>query len=88
MDSTTPPPHLPQLELVLARFLGLSPEQILPQLRRGTVERWDSLGHIELIEAIHRELGVEISLDEALGMETVQDVRRIVAARLSNPEAP
>jgi acyl carrier protein len=43
-------------------------------MRPGDLPRWDSLGHISLLEAAQREFAVEIPLEAGLGVESLQDL--------------
>lgn len=55
------------------------PEEITDETRRGDFERWDSLGHLVLLEALREQFRIEIPPEQALEMETVKDVKRVVA---------
>ena len=63
---------------LLARTFDVPVNAIHDELRRGELERWDSLGHLELMEQIQRHLEIEISPEQALDVESVADVIRIV----------
>ncbi len=76
-----------RIEAVIQRVFKLRSDQLRDDTRRGDVERWDSLGHLTLIEALRKTLAVEISPEQALDMETVADVKRIVTD-LVNGESP
>ena len=65
------------LTTLSARF-RVSLEQLSDDTRRGDLERWDSLGHLELIEGLREEFDVDIPPEEALDMETVADIKRIM----------
>ena len=56
----------------------VSLEQLSDDTRRGDLERWDSLGHLELIEGLREEFDVDIPPEDALDMETVADIKRIM----------
>ena len=75
------------IEVVIQRVFKLRSDQLRDDTRRGDVERWDSLGHLTLIEALREAFAVEISPEQALDMETVADVKRIVTD-LVNGESP
>jgi len=66
------------LPAIFERLFGLDPASLNDQVRRGELERWDSLGHLELLEALRLEFGVEIPPEQGLDMETVADVKRIL----------
>lgn len=68
------------LKAIFERLFKVAPAHITDATRRGTLETWDSLGHLDLLEALRKELGVELAPEQALEMETYADVRRIVSA--------
>ena len=52
--------------------------------RIGGFERWDSLAHLRLILALEEIIGRRLHPDEAVEIESLQDV----AALLTRPNAP
>ena len=76
-----------RVEAVIRRVFELPADKLHDETRRGDFERWDSLGHLTLVEALRLEFDVEIPPEEALAMETIADVKRIVAY-LVNGEPP
>ncbi len=73
---------------LFGRLFQIAPDAITDSLRRGTHERWDSLGHLELLEALRNEFAIEIPPDDALAMETFADVRRVVGSLCSASASP
>ena len=63
---------------VIARVFQADPQAFNQETRRGDLEKWDSLGHLTLIEALCSEFEIEIPPEDALDMETVNDITRIV----------
>lgn len=59
-------------------ILRISPERLSDRSCRDDFEEWDSLGHILLVDALSREFTVTISAEEALDMESVADIKRII----------
>lgn len=68
-----------RIRAIFARLFEVAPESVGEKTRRGELERWDSLGHLELLEALRTEFKVQIQPDEALAMETFADVKRTLA---------
>lgn len=64
---------------VFERLFGVRAEELSPQTRRGDLEEWDSLGHILLVEALCDEFGVAISAEQALDLETISDIKMLIA---------
>ena len=53
---------------------------------RGDLERWDSLGHLALVEALRDEFAVDIPPEQALDMETIADIKRIMGAMMDGKQ--
>ena len=60
------------------RVFSARPEDVDDQTRRGDLERWDSLGHLDLLGALMNEFQVEIPPELALEIESVADIKRVV----------
>ena len=52
---------------------------MIDRTRRGELERWDSLGHLQLLESLSTEFNIEVPPQLALQMETFLDVKRTVS---------
>lgn len=68
------------IKAIFKRVFEAPPEEVSDRTRRGEFERWDSLGHLVLLEALREEFQIEIEPERALEMETVGDIKRIVTA--------
>lgn len=69
-------------QVFLSQFQGSSPERIL-KLRRGSAP-WDSLKHIELINAIEADFGVRFSFADAIAANSIEEIQKILE-RLLRP---
>lgn len=67
---------------VFQEVFELRPDQLTDETRRGDFERWDSLGHLALIEALREHFSIDIPPEQALDMESVGDAKRIVSTLL------
>jgi acyl carrier protein len=72
-----------QIGTVIEETFQVPAAMITDETRRGDLDRWDSLGHLTLIEALRQRFGIEITPEDALEMDTVGDVKRIVVALYS-----
>jgi acyl carrier protein len=78
-----------RIEAIFARLFRANPAKLGDHVRRGELQRWDSLGHLELLAALEKEFQIEIPVDEVLAMETIGDVKRTVEKRCrTNPLPP
>jgi acyl carrier protein len=68
-----------RVNAIFQRLFQAAPEALGDTVRRGQLERWDSLGHLELLTALEKEFQIDIPAEEVLSMETVGDVKRLVA---------
>ena len=50
------------------------------------IEDWDSLEHINLIEAVESEFNMQFQMREVSGMKNVGEMADIVTARASEPK--
>ena len=67
---------------VFKESLRVMPEKLAKETRRGDLEEWDSLGHLSLVNALSEEFNVKISPEDALEMETIEDIQRILSGLL------
>lgn len=59
----------------------LPPEQLTDALTPQDVAGWDSLGHVRLVAQLQEQFGVEFEVGEIMRMETVGEIKKILAAR-------
>ena len=50
------------------------------------VEDWDSIEHINLIDAVEKEFGMKFKLQEVSGMKNVGEMVQIIAERCAEPK--
>lgn len=67
------------IKAIFQRVFEVPPTGITNETRRGELERWDSLGHLVLLEALREEFAIEIPPEQALEMETFGDIKRVIA---------
>jgi acyl carrier protein len=63
---------------VFPRVGKLSDQELKATVRRGSIEEWDSLGHMTLLAALGDEFAVRITPGQALKLKCVDDVTRIL----------
>ena len=49
------------------------------------VEDWDSIEHINLIDAVEKEFGMKFKMQEVSGMKNVGEMVQIIAERCAEP---
>ena len=50
------------------------------------VEDWDSIEHINLIDAVEKEFGMKFKMQEVSGMKNVGEMVLIIAERCADPK--
>jgi len=67
-----------RIKLIFGRVFQVDSDLIDDETRRGAFEQWDSLGHLNLLEVLNEEFDLEIPPEQALEMETVADIKRVI----------
>jgi acyl carrier protein len=62
-----------QLCRLIAEILGVEYGEVGPQTGPGTVSKWDSFAHIQLVAAIEETYGVQLSTDEIGAIRSIGD---------------
>jgi acyl carrier protein len=70
------------LRKVFAELFRVAPGELRDDTRRGELEGWDSLGHLDLVSELERRFAIELDPDRALEIETFADARRVLVALL------
>ncbi len=67
-----------RIHTVVSRVFRVSVDALRDDVRRGTLEEWDSLGHVMLVSALSEEFEIQISPERALQMYTIGDIKQII----------
>ena len=70
-----------QLTEIVARVFDMSVSQVNDDLSREKLEVWSSLNHLLLISEIEKEMQIEFTSDEVIGIKTFKDIRMIVSKK-------
>ena len=65
---------------LLAGALMIGEDKVPADARLGRVDQWDSLAHARLLLALEEKLGRALTTDEAVAIESIDDIARLVAA--------
>jgi acyl carrier protein len=71
-----------RLRTVMADAFETTPEALPAHANTDNVEKWDSLGHLILIESLEAAFGVTFDHGETLNMLSEDDALTHLAARL------
>ena len=70
-------PHKAATQL-LAGALMMDEAAVPRDARLGRIEQWDSLAHARLLLALEEKLRRQLSTDEAVGIESLDDIARLL----------
>lgn len=59
---------------VLARALEMPAGSIPADAAQGCLEKWDSLGHLNVVMELEAEFGVSLSTEEAIGLRSIPEI--------------
>lgn len=65
----------------MATVLQLPSTSITDGLAMKETDVWDSLKHMELIVSIEQAFGIVLTFDEIVAMQTVREIKRVLAQR-------
>jgi len=63
---------------LLAEALEIDPAALGPDPSMDNCEAWTSVAHLRLILALEEKLGVELAPDDALAIQSLADVARLL----------
>lgn len=72
---------------LLADALSVDVGAVPSDARIGAFERWDSLGHVRLILALERRIGRQLDPDDAIRIESLDDIARLLTAASGAPSS-
>jgi acyl carrier protein len=66
---------------LLAGALMIDASAVPHDARLGRIEQWDSLAHARLLLALEEKLRRQLTTDEAVGVESLDDIARLMEQR-------
>jgi len=67
-----------KLKELMAELFKMKTEKITDSLTMKDTDVWDSLKHMELVVSIEQTLGIELTFDEIVAMQTFKDIKRVL----------
>ena len=67
---------------VLVNILQVSPDKISIKTTSDDVEQWDSLNHINMIQALEQEFGIRYDLEQVVSMLSVREIIEATKGKL------
>jgi len=65
-------------ELIIETFVLSSDIIISDEHGPGDLPGWDSLGHVNLVNALERVYSISLEMDEMIAIESVLDIRSLL----------
>ena len=73
-----------RLREIFSKLFPVSAAELDDDARRGELDGWDSLGHLDLVSELEAHFAVTIDADRALDIDTFGAAKRVVASLLDN----
>ena len=70
-----------QVQATLVKALRVSPEDVGPETEFGDFPQWDSMGHMEVMVALEKEFGVEVTADTITELVSVPAICTYIEAK-------
>ena len=70
-----------KINRLFAEVLQIPAGTITDDLKMKDVDVWDSLKHMELIVSLEQAFDVQLSFDEIVVMQSVQEIKRVLKSR-------
>jgi len=70
-----------KLQVLMSELFRIDKEEVIDSLTMKDTDVWDSLKHMELVLLIEQTMGVDLTFEEIVAMQTFSDIKRILVAR-------
>jgi acyl carrier protein len=65
---------------IVADVFGIARDEVYAELGYGVIERWDSVGHLDLLMALERAFGFSLTADLIPQLASVRAIEEYVAS--------
>ena len=73
-----------RLRKIWSELFRVDPSELSDDVRRGELDGWDSIGHLDLVSELESQFSVSLDLEQALAIETLGDAKRVLADLLGD----
>jgi acyl carrier protein len=84
MEGGTMTPTDQRLQAVFREFFDDDSLQLRDGMTFSDIDGWDSLAHMNLINALEAEFGLKFSVRELMRMKSVGTIRQVLTAKASS----
>jgi len=67
-----------KIKAVIAETFGLSEKDIAEDIAYNSHEKWDSLGHLELVSNLEKAFDISFSMDDVLKLGSIAKCEEII----------
>lgn len=67
-----------KLKAVMGKVFGVDPATLTPESGPHTLPKWDSAAHIELVLALEKEFGVQLTEDEVVELVSFEAILAVL----------
>lgn len=67
-----------RLKLIVIETLKMKPSDYADDLKAGDLPEWDSLGHVTLLQAVQKDFDVTFDIADAIEIESLGDLKRVL----------
>ena len=72
------PGNLLQTRRLVARALNISVDGVHQDTSINSLDAWDSMGHLRIVFAIEEAIATELTIEQVLSIESVEDIAGLV----------
>ena len=73
-----------RLRQIFGQLFPVDPAELEDDARRGELDGWDSLGHVDLVSELESQFSLRIDPEKALEIETFGDAKHLLAQLLEH----
>jgi acyl carrier protein len=66
---------------ILAEAFGIDAATVTPETTPDDVEKWDSLGHMNMVAGLESAFTIQFEIDEIMEMASVAQILKVLEAR-------
>ena len=74
----------PDIIALVATALDVPPDRLTPASGPNSVSEWDSLAHVTVITAVEKAYGIEFTVPEMLGIQSIAKLQQVVDTKLAS----
>lgn len=74
------PANLLETRRLVARALSIPVEGVHHDTSINSLDSWDSMGHLRIVFAIEEAIGTELTVEQVLSIESVEDIAEFLQA--------